>query len=273
MSPPLGFINRPWGRFTLERALEGVAASGAKHVAFTGQGDIVVLGWGAPKEHVDAVRTGLERHGLHLVMARLGPYAREEQRTMNTAPVEQVVARAREQIDAVKALGGRLLWTASGPTEQAAWERQLRLMAGVADYAHAVGMTLVMKPHGGIGGTAEGMAAAVREVHSPGFGICYDPGNILYYEGIRPEKDLPGIAEHVVALCVKDETGGKGGNVMVTPGDGEVDFAAVFRLLKSAGFDGPCVIETVSGTTPEEIDAQAKRGLAYLERKVREAGW
>src|SRR3954452_21921963 len=97
MPLPLGFINRPWGRFTLERALEGVASSGARDVAFTGQGDTVVLGWGAPKEHVDAVRAGLARHDLQLVMARLGPHAREEQRTTTTAPVEEIVGRAREQ--------------------------------------------------------------------------------------------------------------------------------------------------------------------------------
>src|SRR5207249_6076938 len=120
------------------------------------------------------------------VMARLGPYAREEQRAMSSAPVDDLVARAREQIGTVKSLGGRFLWTASGPTEQKAWERQLQLMTAVAEHAHAMGMTLVMKPHGGIGGTAHGMAEAVRYMRSPGFGICYDPGNILYYEGIRP---------------------------------------------------------------------------------------
>ena len=68
-------------------------------------------------------------------------------------------------------------------------------------------------------------------------------------------------------MCIKDETGGSGPqkNVNVTPGDGDVDFPAVFRILKDHGFEGkPAIVETLAGSTLEEVNREAKRAYDYL---------
>jgi sugar phosphate isomerase/epimerase len=38
-----------------------------------------------------------------------------------------------------------------------------------------------------------------------------------------------------------------------------VDWGSIFSTLKDAGFGGPCVVEVVGGSTPEEADVEAAR--------------
>ena len=66
-------------------------------------------------------------------------------------------------------------------------------------------------------------------------------------------------------MCVKDTVGGKQGRVMITPGTGEVDFAAVFTTLRDAGFSGPCWVECVGGETLDQINAEAVKTKAFLD--------
>ena len=48
--------------------------------------------------------------------------------------------------------------------------------------------------------------------------------------------------EHVSGFCAKDCAEPKG-DVMIQFGAGKVDFAGVFGVLKSAGFNGPIMVE------------------------------
>src|SRR5437773_486910 len=81
---------------------------------------------------------------------------------------------------------------------------------------------------------------AIGAVDHPSFRLCFDPGNLLYYAGERPEVALPKLAPLAVAMCIKDETGGNSPqrSVDVTPGDGDVDFPAIFQILMEHGFTG-----------------------------------
>ena len=49
----------------------------------------------------------------------------------------------------------------------------------------------------------------IEVVGGAGFRICFDPGNLLYYAGERPEQSLPKLAPYVAGMCIKDETGGE----------------------------------------------------------------
>jgi sugar phosphate isomerase/epimerase len=135
------------------------------------------------------------------------------------------------------------------------------------------GVTIVLKPHGGIAGTGEDLALIVERLGSPAVRVCYDPGNVVYYEGVRPETDLPQVADLVRALCIKDHRGGQAVADFPTPGDGDVDHGAIVRTLRDANFAGPCLIERIDGlTTPEEVDRELARGRTYLERVVADVG-
>jgi sugar phosphate isomerase/epimerase len=111
---------------------------------------------------------------------------------------------------------------------------------------------------------AEDLLRAVERFDHPNFGICYDPGNIYYYTGERAEEDLPKVAEHVRAMCVKDEVGGKHGEVMITPGTGVVDFGRIFSILSGVGFSGPCWVECVGGKTLAEVNAEAGKARDFI---------
>jgi sugar phosphate isomerase/epimerase len=46
-----------------------------------------------------------------------------------------------------------------------------------------------------------------------------------------------------------------------------VDFAGVFKVLKSAGFDGPIMVECCAvGDTPEATAANARANREFLEK-------
>ena len=56
------------------------------------------------------------------------------------------------------------------------------------------------------------------------------------------------------------------------PGQGDVDHAAVFRVLLGAGFAGPCLVERIDGLTgPEAVDAALVAARAALESAAAEA--
>ncbi|MEE2659945.1 MAG: hypothetical protein VX733_15675, partial [Candidatus Latescibacterota bacterium] len=63
----------------------------------------------------------------------------------------------------------------------------------------------------------------------------------------RPESDVEKVAGLVTTFIVKDcSLGPEGPDVMVTPGEGAVDFALVLAKLREGGFFGPLYVECVS---------------------------
>ena len=57
---------------------------------------------------------------------------------------------------------------------------------------------------------------------------------VQFYTGKDPVEELKPIAQHVTGFCAKDCAQPKS-EVMIQFGTGKVDFAAVFKTLKSAG--------------------------------------
>ena len=54
---------------------------------------------------------------------------------------------------------------------------------------------------------------------------------------------------------------------MIQFGTGKVDFAGVFKVLKSAGFSGPIMVECCAiGDTPETTAANARANREFLEK-------
>jgi sugar phosphate isomerase/epimerase len=53
-------------------------------------------------------------------------------------------------------------------------------------------------------------------------------------------------------------------DVMVTPGEGLVDFHTVLPALVAGGFDGPLYVECVGGSTIDEIDRNVRRTLRFV---------
>jgi sugar phosphate isomerase/epimerase len=74
------------------------------------------------------------------------------------------------------------------------------------------------------------------------------------------------VAAHVTGFCAKDCAEPKG-EVMIQFGAGKVDFAGVFRVLKSAGFAGPIMVECCAvGETPEATADNARANREFLQK-------
>ncbi len=139
-------------------------------------------------------------------------------------------------------------------------------MADAAAYGAEKGVQVVMKPHGGSSGASDEIIAAMKKVGHPNFKIWYDAGNIIYYMGKDPVEELKPIVQYVTGFCAKDCAEPKG-DVMIQFGAGKVDFAGVFKVLKSAGFNGPIMVECCAvGETPEATAANARANREFLEK-------
>lgn len=274
----LGAMTIPYARWTLDRALEGIAGAGFSQVGIVRPlTDGPFYPERATASDYAAFRARIERHGLTpaLMFASRG----------QGDPAE----RLRDDVDRVAELGiPYLLVIPISPAPKFPGERPadehpsemiwftrvegwLRMIAPAVRRAERRGVTILLKPHGGIAGTGVDLALLVERLGSRAVRVCYDPGNISYYEGVRPEPDLPGVVDLVRAVCIKDHGGGRAVVDFPVPGDGEIDHTAIFRTLLAGGFDGPCLIERIDGlNSPEETDQALARGRGYLEGVIAE---
>lgn len=275
----LGAMTIPYARWSLDRALEGIASAGLRQVGLNRNHTANLLQADTPSaQECAALRQRIEGYGLvpALIFASRG----------EGDPGE----RLRNDVEVAVALGiPHLLVIPVSPAPKFPKERpagqhpgEMRWFLRVEDWLRMIvpavrraerrGVTIVLKPHGGIAGTGEDLALLVERIGSPAVRVCYDPGNVAYYEGVRPEPDLPIVADLVRAVCIKDHRGGMAVEDFPTPGDGAIDHVAIFRALRAARFAGPCLIERIDGlASPEAADRELARGRAYLERALAEA--
>ncbi len=265
----LGCFTRPYGEYTLARALEGISSAGFRYVGLMKPGMI------SP----DMERNQVEEIRKAMLLKNLKPLA-----TWGVLqPDDQGITNFKKVIDISKDLGiGTILTAGPWPylegitvrKRTSEWLKDLenffKAMQVLSDYALSSGVEIALKPHAGITGTAKECLETMERIGSRGVRIWYDPANVVYYEGLRPEDtpdDLEVIADYVTGLCAKDIIGGRGGNI-VAPGEGSIDFKGIFRVLEGRGFEGPCIVETAvpSSTPPENIDAIIKSSFEYLRK-------
>lgn len=257
MELTIGCTTRPYHKLPCAEAFERIAAAGYTDVAvFASEGQVPVRSDSSPEE-VAAVRKAAAGAGVAPSML-IG-------RTQLDLGLEEAVADYKRLIDNAAALGTAwLLDCGTGKEEH--FEPYYELMRQASAHAEGVGVRITMKPHGGISLTAEDLVTAHEKVNHPAFGICYDPGNIIYYTRgeMRPETDVAEVAPLATTGIIKDcvvENGKP--DVMVTAGDGLVDFYAVLSGLVGGGFSGPLYVECVGSEAPEAVDRDIAFTLGY----------
>lgn len=140
-------------------------------------------------------------------------------------------------------------------------------------YAAELGINIVIKPHGGITGTGRGLVRTMRELgDSSRVRVWYDPGNVLFYEGVNPDEDFAETAQYTTGICGKDHRGARYGNCFPTPGEGDVDWSRIFETLKKVDFAGPLLLELVGGDSEEEIRCELVKAKNYLIRLAESVG-
>lgn len=240
------------------RVLRAIADAGFRHVEL----DAVV----SPHARYSPER--LDADGLATVAAEL--------RTHGLTPVSVAghadladpdgVAALNRRIDFATTLGARLVTTGAAHTDEpAAAERFFALAPTWLAHAAARGVMVALETHGGLTGTAAAARRTIERLDLPWARVNYDPANIIYYTGSRPEPDLPLIAPYVVHLHVKDSGGRPGAWDFPTPGRGVIDFASLFRTLRLVGFAGPYSVELEQpGLTLAEQDDAMREAYRFV---------
>jgi len=248
--------------YTLEEALRGLAEAGFANVEI-----------GAVKgflEHLDPDRLGpaeiegtrslLDRYGLTCVSisGHAALHLGEGKRRLR-----KVLAAGRE-------LGILVLNTFTGdaesPEEIEAFKANARL---IADEAQAADIRLCIETDSNLLPTAEVGMRLLEEIGHDWIQINYDPGNVVYYVGARPETDVKFGLGRYGHFHLKDQRGGKGKLDFPALGEGEIDLASILGDLAGSGFSGPVSmeIEFTDYMYPpwDECVAAARRGKAYWD--------
>ncbi|MES2697909.1 MAG: sugar phosphate isomerase/epimerase [Verrucomicrobiota bacterium] len=263
---PIGCFNRPWTKWSYDETLDAIKASGYKWTGLLSpvpaKGDVFTSSNATP-EYLAGLKQKIAARGLKLNMTAL--------RIKNGVPLADAIADTRKQLENAQTVGAEFALT-FGVDKPEHYDQYFKVMADAAAFAQERKIKIVLKPHGGGSGASDEIRKAMKAVGHPNFKVWYDAGNIIYYTGKDPVAELETIAEHVTGLCAKDCSeemvdGKRKADVMIQFGTGKVDFAGVFKKLKSAGFNGPIMVECCKiGATVEETTANAKANRLYLEK-------
>lgn len=253
----VGCFNRPFTKWPFDQALKAIKAAGYKTTGLlTRTKDEPFIAADATSEYLEGLKKRIAASGLTSNMGAL--------RSRHNIPIEDSVRELQKQIDNARFLSLKYVMS-FGADKPEEFAHYTKAMAEAARYAQAKGVKLVMKPHGGISGASDEILRVIKEVNHPNFSIWYDAGNIIYYTGKDPVAEIAPIARHITGFCAKD-CGDLRGDVMIQFGEGKVDFAAVFKKLKSAGFNGPVVVECCKvAETLEATAANARANREFLE--------
>ncbi len=268
MADRLAASTNSYHSYSLEEALDGIARAGFRSVELTS-----VPGWtehvtrDADDAELDRVRELLAKHGLTAVSLS-GHSDLVTDEGMNEFRKALRLCRELGISKITTSTGGHDASSAGSLDEQR--EAFLARIGTLADEAAADGISICLETHGGLLATGEISGALVERIGKPNVGINYDGGNVIFYGATDPVGDLPKAVDKVFHLHVKDQIGGPGVWNFPTVGTGEIDYAAIFKTLDEAGFDGPCSVEVEFEGEPMPPLAEVDKAMADSYRHVRQ---
>ncbi|MBP1994924.1 sugar phosphate isomerase/epimerase family protein [Paenibacillus eucommiae] len=263
-----------------ERALEGISRAGYRNIAFGLPHVGMEVPSGNDTTSLIQLQRLFDRYGVEPIMLigtnQLAPgmpleEARHRLETAKTLGVKEVVS--------LGACGYHKFPDLAKPVEELESEhkRFVDKYREIGFIAESLGITVSLKPHTGNTATARHLLQTLEEIGSSSIKASYDPGNVHYYEGIRSELDFPIIAAQTISLIAKDHRGSRANHNFPIPGEGDVDFPALFRTWHRSGMSGSVVVERVDGDTtspfdPEQIDERIAKARINLQRLLKETG-
>jgi sugar phosphate isomerase/epimerase len=115
--------------------------------------------------------------------------------------------------------------------------------------------------------TAENLLTVLDELAHPAVGVNFDPGNMVLYDMGDPVAALDTLGAYVRQLHIKDalltETPGTWGKEVVV-GTGDVDWPALFGVVKEHGISCNFIVEREAGENTVADVAKARETIAPL---------
>jgi inosose dehydratase len=238
----LGFSLYGMKGVPLSSAIDTCAAVGYENVELC-----LMPGWSEPDRLSQEARRRLSRQlqaaelEVSAFMEDIYPLDRDMPRQVGLDRVRKAaglghdLSRATPLIET--ALGGK-------PPDWESSKHQMaeRLGEWAAESA-AAGALLCVKAHvGGAVSTPENLLWLYHQVNLPSLKLTYDYSH-FQVAGFPLESTLLAILPYCAFIHVKDATGDAAHPKFLLAGDGSVDYAAYFRLLKDGGYAGPVVAE------------------------------
>ena len=215
-------------------------------------------------------------------------------------PFEETEKEFIKAADFLKEMGAKVIgvseqsYSIQGKMEQPVWEgkyvmndEEWKLLAEglnkLGKIAKDKGMTLTFHHHmGTVVQTEEEIDRFMETVDPELVFLLFDSGH-LSFAGIDPEKVLKRYVNRVKHVHLKDirkDMVKKSKNerwsflkgvregVFTVPGDGDVDFAPIFRILEDAGYEGWVVVEAEQDPAKANPLEYAKKARAYIAEKT-----
>lgn len=215
-------------------------------------------------------------------------------------PFEETEKEFIKAADFLKEMGAKVIgvseqsYSIQGKMEQPVWEgkyvmkdEEWKLLAEglnkLGKIAKDKGMTLTFHHHmGTVVQTEEEIDRFMETVDPELVFLLFDSGH-LSFAGIDPEKVLKRYVnrvKHVHLKDIREEMVKKSKNerwsflkgvregVFTVPGDGDVDFAPIFRILEDAGYEGWVVVEAEQDPAKSNPLEYAKKARAYIAEKT-----
>ena len=215
-------------------------------------------------------------------------------------PYEETEAEFEKATDFLKEMGAKVIgvseqsYSIQGNMEQPVWEgkyvmneEEWKLLADglnkLGKIAKNKGMTLTFHHHMGTVVQTEEEIDRFMELVDPDLVyLLFDSGH-LSFAGIDPEKVLKKYVNRVKHVHLKDIRRemveksreerwsflrGVREGVFTVPGDGDVDFGPIFRILEEAAYEGWVVVEAEQDPAKANPLASAKKARAYIAEKT-----
>jgi sugar phosphate isomerase/epimerase len=168
------------------------------------------------------------------------------------------------------------------------WRDYVEAMKACAKVCEDAGVMMSVEPHPGrYLANTDGALRLLEHVNSPAMGINFDPSH-TFPVGDFPNLSVYRLGKRIVHLHVSDNDGVT--NVHWRPGEGKIDWRAMFLALKDVGYDGvvSLELEDVPGvsrgpnsnapgvyrniTATDEFVAETVAGMNYLKGICKELG-
>ena len=215
-------------------------------------------------------------------------------------PYEETEAEFEKATDFLKEMGAKVIgvseqsYSIQGNMEQPVWEgkyvmneEEWKLLADglnkLGKIAKNKGMTLTFHHHMGTVVQTEEEIDRFMELVDPDLVyLLFDSGH-LSFAGIDPEKVLKKYVNRVKHVHLKDIRRemveksreerwsflrGVREGVFTVPGDGDVDFGPIFRILEEAAYEGWVVVEAEQDPAKANPQKKKKKARAYIAEKT-----